>query len=292
MNIKSFVISLFPKVIRNKLTKILDKNHLIVYYWKSKLNNFGDELNVFLLNKISHKDIKHISEKKIHNSKSVISFIGSILKPNFKLNRKLVIMGSGFIEVPKKINYDFKKIYFVRGPLTREILINNQIECPDLYCDPGLLLPFFYKKKVISKKYDLGIIPHYKDKSTSNFINLLFKVSDNVNIIDIQGPIEQVISEINSCTHIVSSSLHGLITADAYRIPSLWIEFSENVKGKGFKFNDYYRSLGYKISKPIKISEETRIDELIELTTLKNINNIRYKEIFKAISLAFNENNF
>ena len=47
-----------------------------------------------------------------------------------------------------------------------------------------------------------------------------------------------------SCETIASSSLHGLIAADSFHIPNLWIKLSNRIIGNDFKYHDYYSSYG------------------------------------------------
>lgn len=60
--------------------------------------------------------------------------------------------------------------------------------------------------------------------------------------------IEDTIDDILSCEFIISSSLHGLILADAYRIPSAWLIAEKNTGGSRpgggeFKYYDYFASV-------------------------------------------------
>jgi len=60
--------------------------------------------------------------------------------------------------------------------------------------------------------------------------------------------IEETLTGILSCEKILSSSLHGIILADAYGISSAWLR-SSTPKGLEFKFYDYFLSVN-KVQKP------------------------------------------
>lgn len=90
----------------------------------------------------------------------------------------------------------------------------------------------------------------------------------DVLILDIQSPNPfDFIDQVYSCEKIVSSSLHGLIVADAYGIPSLWLEFSDKIVGKGFKFRDYFLSVKRSDTEPFVIKKETSVDMMLDSFT-------------------------
>lgn len=231
----------------------------IIAYWATgvKENNWGDALNPVLIQKLSGK--KPILAQEIINFKNqeVYSVVGSIL--GFFPEKNLVVWGSGFILSSSRFKEKPKKVCAVRGPLTRELILNQGIYCPEIYGDPALLYPLFYKPK-IEKQYKLGIIPHYVDQN-SNLVNI-FKTSSEVLVINILSSTNEVVDNICKCEKIASSSLHGIIAADAYEIPSIWIEFSENVIGNGFKFHDYFESVGRKNERPFRLTEKTTIQDI------------------------------
>lgn len=246
-------------IMSNTLKLLLFKEKpIIVYWWTGDGgNNWGDALNPILIQNLSGR--KPILSEEIINLKNqdVYSVIGSVL--GIVNDKSLVIWGSGFISSSSRFKIKPRRICAVRGPLTRELIVNQGIDCPKVYGDPALLYPLFYRPN-IKKKYRLGIIPHFIDKN--NQLMNIFKNSPDILIINILCETNELVDNICKCEVVASSSLHGIIAADAYGIPSIWIELSENVIGDGFKFYDYFESVGRKNEKPFRITEDTTVQEI------------------------------
>ena len=246
----------------------MNKNNILVinawiklYKKEPEHINLGDELNYYLIKELSGKQIVNkfnLFIPKLHN----ICCIGSII--DSMADSKSIIWGSGAISDKKKLKCIPLKICAVRGKLTRQYLIDQGIKCPEVYGDPALLLPKIYVPNV-NKRYSIGIVPHFVDMN-NEYIEFLFnQMPESVKIIHMSGYNDwhDVIDEINECHFILSSSLHGLIIADAYGIPNKWIEFSQAVIGNGFKFRDYFSSVGREDNKPIQISKSTSLIDLL-----------------------------
>ena len=214
--------------------------------WHPGRNNFGDILNPLLISHLTNKKILNI--RSYYYYKEHLLAIGSIID---RATKKSVIWGSGYISEKSKFISKPKKILSVRGPLTRMKLIEQGLDVPEVYGDPALLFPRFYKPKS-KKKYSLGILPHWMDKESKYLQN----INKDILIIDIQNsnPLK-VIDQIYSCENIASSSLHGLIISDAYKIPNVWIKLSNKLIGGTFKFRDYYQSIKCDINEPIIINK-------------------------------------
>jgi len=253
------------KIIHNskyKIQKIIHPNY-IQLDWVKSLNNFGDILNPILIQNLTSKHIININATYCKSTHLLA--IGSILQ---RANSKSIIWGSGFISEDSMFESEPKMICAVRGPLTRSKLIEKNIDCPKVYGDPALLFPKYYQPKT-KKEFKLGVLAHYVDKNNRW---LLEAAEQGAHIIDVQNtnPLK-VVDEIYKCENIASSSLHGLIIADAYKIPSLWIKISNKITGGSFKFHDYYASINLSVKNPIIINTKTSVSEIINACTLKEV---------------------
>jgi len=191
---------------------------------------------------------------KIYSTGSVMLFT----KPHS------IVWGTGCIE-PNSIGQAPAKIYAVRGPLTRQQLIKKNIFCPEVYGDPALLYPEIYNPK-IKKRYEYGIIPHYIEYFTPHHNEIIKRIEDlGIKIIDICSGNKEFINQLLEVEKVVSSSLHGLIAADAYNIPNSKVNISNRLFGGQFKFNDYYLSTERSIDLGLQLTKETSLNEIQKL---------------------------
>ena len=237
-----------------------------LFYWSEikfifkEKENYGDLLSKYLVEKISGREVKWIHPKKqawYKWNKSHYLAIGSILP---HATKDSIVWGSGIIDREHHIApADFRA---VRGPRTREFLLQLGYDCPPVYGDPALLLPeYFYPQ--VEKEYKLGIIPHYHDYKKAVE---LFGNNPEIRVIDLMCmDVEAVTRQIMSCERTLSSSLHGLIVSHAYRIPSLWIEFSDKIFGDGIQYPDYLESVELPVYEPPFIKESLTTAELISM---------------------------
>lgn len=217
-------------------------------------NNFGDEpVNRYLAEQISGEQVELVHFEKL--PPMAVLGCGSILS---WANSTDIVWGSGFMSQEETVLEKPQQICAVRGPLTRAMLLNRGIPCPEVFGDPSLLLPRFYFPKV-EKKYALGVIPHYIDKDHKQVKRLM---AAGCFIIDIQSDREKLITDILSCERIVSSTLHGIIVSDAYGVPAMWVDFSGKVNGRGFKFRDYFVSVKRQDRIPLNITNKITVKDL------------------------------
>ena len=242
------------KSYRNKQTingKKVVKHHVNIEYSNFPVDaplNIGDTLTPVVFEYIKNK--YSLVEKKLKQT-THLNMIGSIIA--FK-KYDAVIWGSGILneDFERKIKFNAKHVKYdiraVRGPLTRDILIRCGYECPNVFGDPAILMPLIYKPKNKIKKYKISIIKHYRDDT--EIPNGLHEISV------VTADYKYFIDELCASELVVSSSLHGLIIAESFGIPTIWY----NPQGRGtFKYKDWYLSIG--IKDPAVINNISEIGE-------------------------------
>ncbi|MBE7382483.1 MAG: polysaccharide pyruvyl transferase family protein [Leptolyngbya sp. SIO1E4] len=268
MNIKPAIrnkILGYKHLIQTPLWNTIWIDHVKFLWYDTK--NWGDALNPILIEKISGThargfDIALRAQQPVSEDPRVAPFylvIGSTLK---HADSQTSIWGAGFASELSKFRQRPRKIHAVRGPLSRDRICALGVDCPSIYGDPALLYPRFYDPG-LNPSYKLGIIPHYLD--AKNPVLKKFKTDSSVLILDIKAGIEKFIQDLCRCEHIVSSSLHGLIMADAYGIPSQWVELSDKLPGTGLKFHDYYASINCFDMHSIKLGEDSSVQQLYDI---------------------------
>jgi polysaccharide pyruvyl transferase WcaK-like protein len=222
--------------------------------------NYGDLLGKYLVEKISGKKVVWVQPKKQWLKmffRPVYVTIGSVLA---QVNSKCIVWGSGIINRDQHV--DHATFLAVRGPKTRDRLLDLGYKVPAVYGDPAILLPKYYNP-AITKKYTYGIIPHYSDYSA---VKEQYKNWKEVQIIDLMtNDIEDTTNQILECERIVSSSLHGLIIAHSYHIPAIWVKFSDKLFGDDIKFEDYFESVKLPFISKAQITTNLELADLDKL---------------------------
>jgi pyruvyltransferase len=201
-----------------------------------KIRNFGDELSPVLVAAILCKKYPgRMWDTRSKTNKALA--IGSIL--HFASDCD-VIWGSGINgKIPgEEHRFQNLDVRAVRGPLTRNALLEKGINCPNIFGDPALLVPRYLKVGLnrAGARADFVIIPNYND------IPLFSGVENVISPLD---PLKKVVRQILGSRKVISSSLHGVVLAEAYGIPAVLLlpeGFSENI----FKYQDYYEGTGRK----------------------------------------------
>lgn len=229
-------------------------------------NNWGDDINYYIFSEITGREVFNYSSIfhcAMKDSENNYTCIGSVIDKFCDENT--IIWGSGVLFGDSELKDKPMRVCAVRGPLSRKYLLDRGVDCPEIYGDPALLLPKIVKTEK-TKKYKLGIVPNVADLNNEILKRLL--LSDCVKLInpaDYGEDWKSVIYDICSCENIASSSLHGLIVADAYGVPNVRVKFSDNVAGGDFKYNDYFLSVSRPLSQPISMDENIGVNDIINV---------------------------
>jgi pyruvyltransferase len=151
-----------------------------------------------------------------------------------------VVWGSGINGKIAAEKHSFKRldVRAVRGPLTRAFLAERGIAAPEVYGDPGLLLPLLAPNRF--KRID-GEGPAF----VPNLNDLAHLEPGKVSGVPVISPLDswnRCVEAILQHDLILASSLHGLIIAEAYGIPARYVRLSE--EENLFKYRDYYAGTG------------------------------------------------
>lgn len=196
-------------------------------YWFRAEPNFGDLLSAVVVRRLGNVQPIHVSSRYSGKLLAIGSVVGAAKSND-------VVWGSGLIR-PRKV--DGKQVTFlaVRGPKTRA---NVDGDVPEVYGDPAILLPMVYAPPRPTLKFRIGLVPHYVDRLAHSPDPAVLSIS--VRNTDWRATIDRIVS----CELIVSSSLHGIVAAEAYGVPAVWIRPQTEIIGGEFKFLDYYEATG------------------------------------------------
>jgi len=209
------------------------KVNLRHWTYSNTQQNYGDALSPYIVCRLLSKQHSLVCNKKGDVN---LFAIGSWLH---YCTDGAHVWGTGLRTNPPQEQdacHDYKdlNVHAVRGPLTRDFLLSRGIECPEVYGDPALLLPRYFQREPIEElKNTIAVVSHCSQ------IGQQFEGYPVISPLD---DVEQVTHKILSCRAIISSSLHGLIVADAYGVPNVWLR-SELAEGY-LKFLDYFASQG------------------------------------------------
>jgi len=208
--------------------------------WCAGNKNFGDWIGPYLIEQITGRPVV-----RTDSAPGVLITAGSILN---WATPGAIVWGAGLAS-RKDVVDPRADIRAVRGPLSRSIAMATVSKCPTVYGDPALLLPRFIPKPD-GVLYDIGIVPHFTDYPV---VSQFFSNKHRVKVIDVLRPVPEVVTEIASSAVVWSSSLHGLIVADAYGIQNRWVTFSNSVLGDGTKFRDHFMATGRQVVEPFNV---------------------------------------
>ena len=202
-------------------------------FYFTRVKNVGDQINPCLIKMLFGADAILATQDEEH-----LLAVGSLM--GFA-NRRSKIWGTGVLDPSDSLgDIVSQNVSAVRGKLSYQVLKRHGLNLGDIPLgDPGFLVARVFRRPLGgSRRHRLGIVAHYVDRSHPWVLKLL---SDpDVVDLNVHSNPEEFLRDMAACDAVVSSSLHGLVFAEALGIPNVWIQLSEQVLGNGFKFRDWF----------------------------------------------------
>jgi hypothetical protein len=202
---------------------------MILYRWQGAARNFGDELNTVLWPRL-------LPDFFDGDPTTQFLGIGSILDGRHTAHGVKLVAGSGYggYEQPARLDGSWR-IHWVRGPLTARLLgLPPSVGLGD----PAVLLPLTGEAAATTgetmggagggsgsgsgSRTNIGFMPHFESAMYGAW--QAAAASAGVTLIDPRGDPLAIIAAIRTCGLLLSEALHGVIVADAMRIPWVAIE--------------------------------------------------------------------
>lgn len=201
--------------------------------------NLGDSLGEVIVGYLLN--LKGIDIQKKIESTRYFYCVGSNILASYQ---DATIWGSGLFPLQSRIEKFMQKIArrkldirAVRGPLTRNFLVNQGYKCPEVYGDPAILMPIIYPCFFEKKIHNRVVVAQFYGEDGFR------KSHPNEHIVSmLTNDYKRVIDEISSSEIVYTSSLHGIILAESYGIPAVF--FRGLPQSVDFKYLDYYYSTG------------------------------------------------
>jgi hypothetical protein len=218
-------------------------------FWWDKRVNFGDLLTEAVLRWLGARRVVNVRHLPFDCGPALVgagSVLGMLRYPSG------VVWGSGFLWETPQPNQEPPQepleVLAYRGPRTRDLAKMLGWKTTDVFGDPGILLSRMFEPE--RKRWEVGFVPNFSHAHSYRGT----ESATGVKVIDLERPdVRAVTAELSSCRAIVSTSLHGIVAAQAFGIPWVWCKTEPELSGAEFKFHDFME--GMRISaRPVAVS--------------------------------------
>jgi len=196
---------------------------MVKAYWWRGHRNFGDLLTPLLLKELANIDVEWAKP-----AEADLIAAGSIAT-HIPRGWSGIVFGTGKPRQNERIDLSKATVLALRGALTAA---GSGARGDYVLGDPGLLVSMLPDIKV-SDTIPVGLVAHWEDRHLAQ--------RWKGELIDVEGDPLDVIRKIAACKRIVSSSLHGIIVADAFGKERRW---ERSARATPFKFADYGTVVG------------------------------------------------
>jgi hypothetical protein len=241
-------------------------------FWWDGTANFGDTFTPWLLQQ--HRMVPFLRPAETAD----LIGVGSILEM-VPEETTATIWGAGLMhDQPRR--FDQATVLAVRGPRTRDLL---DLPGSTPLGDPGLLVSRHLRRPPRSGK--VAIIPHGHHIVWKSAYRHLAE-RPGAQLVRFDWSLPRVVRALAAADLVVSSSLHGLIVADAYGIPAVWaVPVDTDRHVPDMKFADYHAVTGVRRPR-FDLDETATLDDLRAAATTADPDKVTSTQDHLASSLA------
>jgi len=234
-----------------------------LYHWQGSTRNFGDDLNTLLWPVL----LPHFFDD---DPREIFIGIGSVLDSRHPGSAHKIVAGAGYggYEPPAKLDASWT-IHWVRGPHTARQLalppacgIGDPASLIDRTLAAAILGPGGEAGREASG--DVGFMPHFETADRGDWARVARQAG--LVLIDPRADPRVVLGAIARCRMLVSEAMHGVIVADALRVP--WVAAAPFVPIHAAKWDDWGSAMGIAVVferlLPSSFLEQLRLSRLGE----------------------------
>jgi succinoglycan biosynthesis protein ExoV len=183
-----------------------------LYYYRGSQPNFGDELSSWLMPRV-------FPDLLDDDPETIFLGIGSILYDFFPKTAHKIVFGSGYggYTRPPEID-DNWRIYGVRGPLTAKALNLP----PAAVAGDAAILVNRHRPRSAGDGGAVSFMPHYDSLARGHWQRTCALAG--IDYIDPRGSVTDIMDRIQASRLVISEAMHGIIVADALRVPWVAVE--------------------------------------------------------------------
>lgn len=220
-----------------------------------RIPNVGDLVNPALVTALSGLPTVHSRDGAGH-----LLAIGSMMRTATPASH---VWGTGVIHPDLGVgNARGENVHALRGKRSAEALRAAGVAVADVPLgDPGYLAPgLLGVRRPPRPAHRLGIVPHYTDRRHPQFRRLAQQ--RGVRLLDVHADPLRFLAEMADCAAVLSSSLHGLVFAEALGIPNLWVTAGDDIVGGAFKYEDWFSTMGRPQKEAVPLADGLGVDDL------------------------------
>jgi succinoglycan biosynthesis protein ExoV len=241
-----------------------------LYYWRGHARNFGDELNTLLWPAL-------LPGYFDEDDSEIFLGIGSVLDSRHPAGARKIVAGAGYggYEAPPVLDERWT-IHWVRGPRTAARL-GLPAGCG--IGDPASLIDRDLVAAMLGAGWetagaacgDVGFMPHFETACRGAWPRAAAQAG--LTFIDPRDDLAVVLAAIARCRLLMSEAMHGVIVADALRVP--WVAVAPFAPVHAAKWGDWAAAMDVAVEfeslVPSSFGEQLRLSGLAERRVARNL---------------------